>query len=270
MVKAPTINDVTEGDTVITGTGEPGDTIKVYFDGSDTQIGKSVTVDENGNWTVDCSDYNLQVGRKIYAIQSKDGKDSEPTYATVKAREVVGAPTINDVTEDNTVITGTGKPGATVNVTVGGQPLPPVTVDDQGNWTVDVSGVTLNEGDEVSATQTVDGNTSEAATTTVQPKKAVIPAPGVNPVKPGATVIKGSGTKGNTITVVKVDADGKTTPIGTDTIDEFGNWTVNVPDDVVLAAGDTVQAVQTTPDGDSSDPTEVTVGVSSEKVITNA
>ena len=82
----------------------------------------------------------------------------------------------------------------------------------------------------------------------------------MNSIKPGAKVIKGTGTKGNTITVVKVDADGKTTPIGTATVDEFGKWTVNVPDDVVLAAGDTVQAVQTTPDGDSSDPTEVTVG----------
>ena len=259
VVKAPTINDVTEGDTVITGTGEPGDTIKVYFDGSDTQIGKSVTVDENGNWTVDCSDYNLQAGRKIYAIQSKDGKDSEPTYATVKAREVVGAPIINDVTEDNTVITGTGKPGATVNVTVGGQPLPPVTVDDQGNWTVDVSGVTLNEGDEVSATQSKDGVTSDATTTTVQPKKSDVPVPGMDPIKPGAKVIKGTGIPGNTVTIVKVNADGSTTPIGTVPVDDFGNWTVDVPDDVVLAVGDTVRAVQTTPDSESSDPTDVIV-----------
>lgn len=94
----------------------------------------------------------------------------------------------------------------------------------------------------------------------MQPKKADIPAPGVNPIKPGAKVIKGSGKEGNTVTVVKVDANGKTTPIGTATVDKYGDWTVNVPDDVVLAAGDTVQAVQTTPDGDSSDPAEVIVG----------
>ena len=262
-VPAPTFAGVKEGDTTIKGQGEAGDTVYVYVkgtNGADDIIIGHTTVDSDGNWTLSTGRVSLFAGDELRAYQVRGDQQGPEGSTIVKAKETVKAPGMNDVTEGDPAITGTGEPGATVNVTVGGQPLPPVTVGDDGKWSVDTSGVTLTPGDEVSATQTVDGNTSDATTTTVQPKKADIPAPGMNSIKPGAKVIKGTGTKGNTITVVKVDADGKTTPIGTATVDEFGKWTVNVPDDVVLAAGDTVQAVQTTPDGDSSDPTEVTVG----------
>ncbi|AZP89852.1 hypothetical protein CYD95_00200 [Pediococcus acidilactici] len=262
-VPAPTFNDVKEGDTTIKGQGEAGDTVYVYVKGTngadDIVIGHT-TVDSDGNWTLSTGRVSLFAGDELRAYQVRGDQQGPEGSTIVKAKETVKAPGMNDVTEGDPAITGTGEPGATVNVTVGGQPLPPVTVGDDGKWSVDTSGVTLTPGDEVSATQTVDGNTSDATTTTVQPKKADIPAPGVNPIKPGAKVIKGSGKEGNTVTVVKVDANGKTTPIGTATVDKYGDWTVNVPDDVVLAAGDTVQAVQTTPDGDSSDPAEVIVG----------
>ncbi|MCB5789100.1 Ig-like domain-containing protein, partial [Pediococcus acidilactici] len=262
-VPAPTFAGVKEGDTTIKGQGEAGDTVYVYVKGTngadDIVIGHT-TVDSDGNWTLSTGRVSLFAGDELRAYQVRGDQQGPEGSTIVKAKETVKAPGMNDVTEGDPAITGTGEPGATVNVTVGGQPLPPVTVGDDGKWSVDTSGVTLTPGDEVSATQTVDGNTSDATTTTVQPKKADVPVPGVNPVKPGAKVIKGSGMPGDTVTVVKVDANGKTTPIGTATVDKYGDWTVNVPDDVVLAAGDTVRAVQTTPDGDSSDPTEVTVG----------
>ena len=245
-----------EGDTVITGTGKPGATVTVTLPNGEKS--KPVTVDAEGNWTLDVSGTDLKAGDKVTAVQAEGDNVSEETTQTVQAR--TDKPGLDTVTAGDPTISGTGVPGATVTVTVGGKELPPVTVDEDGNWTVDTSGVTLNPDDEVTATQTVDGNTSEAATTTVQPKKSDVPAPGMDAVKPGAKIIKGSGKTGNTITVVKVDANGKITPIGTATVDEFGDWSVNVPDDVVLAAGDTVRAVQTTPDNVSSDPKDVIVG----------
>ncbi|MCQ0055516.1 Ig-like domain-containing protein, partial [Pediococcus acidilactici] len=251
----PVINDVTAGDTVITGTGKPGATVTVTLPNGDPL--PSVTVDAEGNWTVDVGDAKLQPGDKVTAVQADGDNVSDPTTQIVQER--TAPPELGTVTAGDPTISGKGIPGATVTVTVGDKELPPVTVDEDGNWTVDTSGVTLNPDDEVTATQTVDGNTSDATTTTVQPKKADIPAPGVNPVKPGAKVIKGSGQPGDTITLVKVDANGKTTSIGTVTIDEFGDWSVDVPDDVVLAEGDTVRAVETTPDGGESDPAEVIV-----------
>ena len=252
----PVINDIMEGDTVITGTGKPGATVTVTLPNGEKS--KPVTVDAEGNWTLDVSGTDLKAGDKVTAVQAEGDNVSEETTQTVQAR--TDKPGLDTVTAGDPTISGTGVPGATVTVTVGGKELPPVTVDEDGNWTVDTSGVTLNPDDEVTATQTVDGNTSEAATTTVQPKKSDVPAPGMDAVKPGAKIIKGSGKTGNTITVVKVDANGKITPIGTATVDEFGDWSVNVPDDVVLAAGDTVRAVQTTPDNVSSDPKDVIVG----------
>ena len=252
----PVINDIIEGDKTISGTGIPGATVTVTLPNGDTS--QPVTVDAEGNWTLDVSGTDLKAGDKVTAVQAEGDNVSEETTQTVQAR--TEKPVLDTVTAGDPTISGTGVPGATVTVTVGGKELPPVTVDEDGNWTVDTSGVTLNPDDEVTATQTVDGNTSEAATTTVQPKKSDVPAPGMDAVKPGAKIIKGSGKTGNTITVVKVDANGKITPIGTATVDEFGDWSVNVPDDVVLAAGDTVRAVQTTPDNVSSDPKDVIVG----------
>ncbi|KAF0415642.1 hypothetical protein GBO77_02180 [Pediococcus acidilactici] len=251
----PVINGIIEGATTITGTGKPGATVTVTLPNGEKS--KPVTVDAEGNWTLDVSGTDLKAGDKVTAVQAEGDNVSEETTQTVQAR--TEKPGLDTVTAGDPTISGTGVPGATVTVTVGGKELPPVTVDEDGNWTVDTSGVTLNPDDEVTATQTVDGNTSEAATTTVQPKKSDVPSPGVSPVKPGAKVIKGTGEPGNSLTLVKVDANGKTTPIGTAVIDEFGDWTVNVPDDVVLAEGDTVRAVETSPDGGESDPTDVIV-----------
>ncbi|MEE6667284.1 Ig-like domain-containing protein [Pediococcus acidilactici] len=262
-ITAPTFSPVTEGDTTISGQGEAGDTVYVYVKGTngadDIVIGHT-TVGSDGTWTLSTGRVSLFAGDELRAYQVRGDQQGPENSTIVKAQETLDAPGMNDVTEGDPAITGTGEPGATVTVTVGGKTLPSVTVGDDGKWTVDTSGVTLTPGDDVSATQTKDGVTSDATTTTVQPEKSDVPSPGVSPVEPGAKVIKGTGTKGNTITVVKVDANGKTTPIGTAVIDEFGKWTVTVPDDVVLAAGDTVRAVQTTPDGGESDPTDVIVG----------
>ncbi|MCF4060409.1 Ig-like domain-containing protein [Pediococcus acidilactici] len=251
----PVINGIIEGATTITGTGKPGATVTVTLPNGEKS--KPVTVDAEGNWTLDVSGTDLKAGDKVTAVQAEGDNVSEETTQTVQAR--TEKPGLDTVTAGDPTISGTGIPGATVTVTVGGKELPPVTVGEDGKWTIDTSGETLNPDDEVTATQTVDGNTSEAATTTVQHKKSDVPSPGVSPIKPGAKVIKGTGESGNSVTLVKVDANGKTTPIGTAVIDEFGDWTVNVPDDVVLAEGDTVRAVETSPDGGESDPTDVIV-----------
>ncbi|MDV2603907.1 Ig-like domain-containing protein, partial [Pediococcus acidilactici] len=256
----PVIDDIMEGDTVITGTGKPGATVTVTYDDG-TPIGQPVKVNADGTWSVNASHVNLKVGDKIQAVQSDGDKVSDPANQTVKAREELNPPVINDVTVGDSAITGTGEPGATVTVTVGGQTLPPVTVDDQGNWTVDTSGVTLNEGDEVSATQSKDGVTSEPTTKKVQPAKEEIPAPGVNEIKAGAKAISGIGNaEGDTITAYLLGDDGNWVKIKSTTVDSFGTWTIELPDGTVLKAGDTVRVIETSPDGNESKPTDVVVG----------
>ena len=83
-----------------------------------------------------------------------------------------------------------------------------------------------------------------------------LPAPTVNPVDDNDTEITGSnGTPGNTIVV--------TFPNGSTsegTIDENGNWKVDVPKGVSLNKGDIIIAVEKDKDGNVSGPTNIVVG----------
>ena len=263
-VPAPTFNGVTEGDTTISGQGEAGDTVYVYVKGTngadDIVIGHT-TVGSDGTWTLSTGRVSLFAGDELRAYQVRGDQQGPENSTIVKAQETLDAPGMNDVTVGDSAITGTGEPGATVTVTVGGKELPSVTVDDQGNWTVDTSGVTLNEGDEVSATQSKDGATSDPTTKKVQPAKEEIPAPGVDEIKAGAKAISGIGsTEGNTITAYLLGDDGNWVKIKSTTVDSFGTWTIELPDGTVLKAGDTVRVIETSPDGNESKPTDVVVG----------
>ncbi|MDB8867330.1 Ig-like domain-containing protein [Pediococcus acidilactici] len=263
-VPAPTFNGVKEGDTTISGQGEAGDTVYVYVKGTngadDIVIGHT-TVGSDGTWTLSTGRVSLFAGDELRAYQVRGDQQGPENSTIVKAQETLDAPGMNDVTVGDSAITGTGEPGATVTVTVGGKELPSVTVDDQGNWTVDTSGVTLNEGDEVSATQSKDGATSDPTTKKVQPAGEEIPAPGVDGIKAGAKAISGIGNaEGDTITAYLLGDDGNWVKIKSTTVDSFGTWTIELPDGTVLKAGDTVRVIETSPDGNESKPTDVVVG----------
>ncbi|MFV5772471.1 hypothetical protein ACIKN0_12560, partial [Pediococcus acidilactici] len=74
-------------------------------------------------------------------------------------------------------------------------------MDANGNWTVDASHVTLKAGDQIVATQTVNGVTSDQGTQTVKPKQGTeVAQPDVDPVKAGAKTITGKGIIGDQIT----------------------------------------------------------------------
>lgn len=79
--------------------------------------------------------------------------------------------------------------------------------------------------------------------------------PDVNPVKPGDKKITGKGEPGSDIEVKIPDKDD---PIKT-TVDQNGDWTVDVPEDKKLKDGDKVIVTQTEKDKKTSDPVEKTV-----------
>ncbi|MEE6726540.1 Ig-like domain-containing protein [Pediococcus acidilactici] len=235
-VKAPVINPITEGDSEITGTGKPGATVTVSFDDG-TVIG-TATVDENGNWSISTSHINMQAGDKIEAYQTFNGTSSDKNSQIVKAQ--VNAPVIGAVDENSTKITGTGRPGATVNVYKDdGTVIGTATVDENGKWSVDVpAGVTLTAGDQVVATQTFDGVTSEEGSQTV---KAVVDAPEINAVTAGERTITGKGRPGSTVNVSLANG----IVIGSTTVDENGNLSIDVPEGVNLTDTDVINATQT-------------------------
>ena len=100
------------------------------------------------------------------------------------------APVVNPVKAGDTTVTGTAEAGSTVEVTLPDGSKVSAKADQDGNFSVPVSG--LKEGTTVSVTATDDaGNTSTPTTATVAKAddKTTPTAPVVNPVKAGGTTL---------------------------------------------------------------------------------
>lgn len=140
----PTVNDVTEGDDKITGTGEPEAEI-VVKDKNGDEIGKT-TVGTDGTWEVTVpNDKAPKAGDKITVTQTEDGKDpSDPVEKTVKSKTPPTPPTpptektlepiIDPIYDSDDVVTGRGIPGATVEVEFPDGTVERVPVDRDGRW----------------------------------------------------------------------------------------------------------------------------------------
>ena len=186
---APVVNPVKAGDTAVTGTAEAGSTVEGTLpDGSKV----SVKADQDGNFSVPVS--GLKEGTTVSVTATDDaGNTSTPTTATVVKADDKTAPTapvVNPVKAGDTAITGTAEAGSTVEVTLPDGSKVSAKADQDGNFSVSVSG--LKEGTTVSVTATDDaGNTSTPTTAPVAKAddKTTPTAPVVNPVKAGGTTL---------------------------------------------------------------------------------
>ena len=112
-------------------------------------------------------------------------KPEAPTYdTTIKPKGSIGVPTVASTDRE---LTGTGRPGAKIKVTVPGVPINEVTVGNNGKWRVSLpKGLNSNQlnqtqlvpRDQVTVTQIVDGIESDATNvavslgeTTIQPSE---------------------------------------------------------------------------------------------------
>ncbi|WP_436942360.1 Ig-like domain-containing protein, partial [Staphylococcus xylosus] len=134
---APTVNEVTSEATMVSGTSEPDSTVTVTFPDGTTATG---TADDQGNYTVDIpTTVNLDGGEPIRVVATdKDGNVSSETTTTVVDTTAPAAPTVNEVTSEDTQIKGTAEPGSEVTVTFPDGTTATGTTDDQGNYTVDI------------------------------------------------------------------------------------------------------------------------------------
>ena len=124
-------------------------------------------------------------------------KPEAPTYdTTIKPKGSIGVPTVASTDRE---LTGTGRPGAKIKVTVPGVTINEVTVGHNGKWTVTLpKGLNSNQlnqtqlvtRDQVTVTQIVDGIESDATNvavslgeTTIQPSVAS---------KDGASLVAGT------------------------------------------------------------------------------
>ncbi|REI30555.1 YSIRK signal domain/LPXTG anchor domain surface protein, partial [Staphylococcus felis] len=210
--EAPTVNPVTSETEVITGTGEAGSTVTVTFPDGTTTTG---TVDEAGHYEVKVPATVDLKGGEVLTVTSTDeaGNTSEETTTTVEDKSAPDTPTVNPVTSETEVITGTGEAGSTVTVTFPDGTTVTGTVDEEGRYEVKIPDtVGLKGGETIKVTLTDEaGNQSEETTTTVEDKSAP-EAPTVNPVTSETEVITGTGEAGSTVTVTFPDG---TTTTGT-------------------------------------------------------
>jgi len=194
VVAAPAITGPTSGGTVgtftpaVSGTGEPGTTVKLYDGG--TLVG-TATVDGGGHWSVNTSTLTDGNHTLTATDTSTDGATSTPTTGTTVT--VQGGPLpvpTGPGTVGSTTIPlqgGGGIPGSTVTIRDGGVVVGTTTVDGNGHWTYTAPGP---EGRHSFTAQETDpfgnvGPQSAALTLTVSLPK---PPPPLPPPPPPAVV----------------------------------------------------------------------------------
>lgn len=240
QTQIPTVDPITEGDDKITGTGIPGAEITVTLPNGDKL---PITVDKDGNWTVDIpAGLEPKAGDEIKVIQIEDGKDtSGEVTATVGSKGQSKTPIVDPITEEDNKITGKGEPGAGITVTLPDGGKLTTDVDEDGNWTVDIPiGSDPKAGDKITVIQTEDGKDPSGEVTIEVNREVQSKAPTVDPITEGDDKITGTGVAGAKITVTLPNGEGLTATVGND-----GTWTVTVPANVELQAGDKIKAVQT-------------------------
>ncbi|MGK0577954.1 Ig-like domain-containing protein, partial [Macrococcus capreoli] len=252
---APVVNEVTSEDEVITGTGQPWDTITVTFPDGTTE---TTTVQPDGTWTVPVPAGVDLVGGEVLPVTETDPVgNSGSTSVTVTVIDVTApsAPTVNPITSEDPAVTGIGLPGNTITVTFPDGTTGTTVVQPDGTWSIPVpAGVDLVGGEALPVTSTdPSGNKSPIAVVTVIDVTAPA-APPVNPVTSEDTVVTGTGTPGDTITVKF--PDGST---GTAVVQPDGTWSVTIPAGVDLVGGEVLPVIETDQSGNVSPATSVTV-----------
>ncbi|MDK4235338.1 Rib/alpha-like domain-containing protein, partial [Corynebacterium propinquum] len=98
------------------------------------------------------------------------------------------APTVNDVHPGDNIITGTGKPGATITVTGPNGFSTTTTVHENGNWSVDLTGGATPETKFIVSQKDGDKNESDQVLVTVGKDNVIVPTPDA----PGSSELPGS------------------------------------------------------------------------------
>jgi len=213
----PTVNEVTDKSTSVSGTAEVGSLIKIKS--GTIEIG-SETVDSEGNYTVQIT--QQKAGTKL-AITATDiaGNSSEVKEITVKDVTAPTIPTVNEVTDKSISVTGTAEIGSLITVKTGTTVFGTGTTTNEGKYTVTIS--KQKAGTKLAVTSTdPSGNTSEVKEVTV--KDVTAPTiPTVNEVTDKLISVTGTAEAGSSITV-KVG----TTVIGTGTTTSEGNYSVTI------------------------------------------
>lgn len=223
-INPPLVSD--DGQLSLSGTGEPGQTVEVWA--GDELLG-TATVGDDGSWSLEAT---LEPGEHEVTVRTVDAdgqvlNQSEEVLVEVPETVVeIEQPSLNNPVFDVTggfEISGTGEPGSTLELWVGGTQLDSVVVGDDGTWSYTGE---LEPGTYVLVARTVDANgevVSESERITFEVAEPIVTqAPTVSePVigASGTVTVSGTGEPGVTIEIVE---DGAV--IGTVDVAADGTW----------------------------------------------
>ncbi|MCD8194676.1 MAG: hypothetical protein LUD74_09085 [Tannerellaceae bacterium] len=252
----PTIDDVYTNHVEIAGTGIAGSAITVIFDNG-TEV--TTLVDTDGTWRCAVpSSVTLIAGGKVKAYQTEAGKQPSEEVETIILEVILeksAVPHINDVYEDEHVITGTGISGSEVTVIIPSGATITMTVY-AGEWSCIVKDP-LIVGDLIYAHQTEVGKSqSDEVGTVVKEREEKSDPPTINMLVRGMEFVTGRGKPGSTIKVTFPDGSSETT-----LVNGYNDW--GVPTPAPLQIGEIVKATQKEPGKSVSDEVQSKVsGVS--------
>ncbi|QNY28244.1 type I secretion C-terminal target domain-containing protein [Acinetobacter seifertii] len=241
---APVIDPINASNPV-TGTAEPGSTVKVTFPDGSTA---TVVAGPDGKWTVP-NPGDLTDGQTVTATATDPaGNPSLPGSAVVDAVAPTVAVTTALTNDSTPALTGTvNDPTAKVVVTVDGVNYP-ATNNGNGTWTLaDNTLPALTDGPHTITVTATDPAGNVGTTNAVVTVDTTAPnAPVIDPIN-ASNPVTGTAEPGSTVKVTFPDGSTATVVAGPD-----GKWTVPNPGD--LTDGQTVTATATDPAGNPSLP----------------
>ncbi len=217
---APTNLALSADGLTLSGIGQPGATVTIR--GADGSVLGTAVVAADGTFAVTLATAQLN-GETLTAVQADaDGATSPSASYTAADVTAPQAPGALQLAADGVTLTGTGEPGATVNVRdASGTLLGSAIVAADGTFSVTLSSAQLN-GQTLSVTQN-DGAGNASAAVEVQATDVTAPqAPTTVAVSNDGLSLSGVGEPGATVTVR--DATGAV--LGTAVVAADGTFTV--------------------------------------------
>lgn len=190
--KAPVVNTVTEGDSVITGQSEPNSHISIALNNGEV-IETYTTAD--GTFTIDVPNSVVLLENNSFSVTATDiyGNASTPTVTTVQPKEEVvpPEPVIFPIREGDRTISGTSVPLSRVIIVIEDTNAYGVTADENGNYTLQLpDAIQLYENNRINAFATdTKGHDSGLIVTFVGPK-AEVPVEPEQPSEPEPPVVE--------------------------------------------------------------------------------
>ncbi|MEI2433667.1 Ig-like domain-containing protein, partial [Priestia megaterium] len=209
---------VSDQDTKVTGTAEANATVTIKVA---TKTVGTAKASANGAFSVAIS---LQKANTKLSVQAKDaaGNNSSASTVIVTAKQKAPVkPTVNEVSDRSTAVTGTAEANAAVIIKNGSLQLAAGKADAKGTYSISIA--KQKAGSKLSVTAGNTAGVSSAVTVTVQDKTAPV-TPKVNAVSNQDTVLTGS-TEAGAEVHVKIDKK----VIGKGNAKSDGTFSITIP-----------------------------------------